>query len=374
MIGFGWWFAYWWVILVEAVALLMVMGAVSVVAPRFVGSEPKNLGRLKASMWVTLILILVSYVGIFYGLGLLASSKTGWAGLQGLFLGAVVIVVVFSILQWLFSPFIINLVYRARPPSTRREFDIQRRLEELARRAGMRRIPKLRVVDTMMPNAFAYGSPIAGSYVAVTTGLLRIADDEEVEAVLGHELGHHKHRDVAWILALSIIPLAIYYLGRSLIYASFFSGQTSSRRRDEGGSGYLLLIGIGLVVLGFIFKLLVAHYNRLREYYADAYSTLTFAKGRQLQRALTKIYLRIREAPTTKGAGSMSLASTLFIVAPLVEVNGGFLVDTSVDPLVEAVKREKVNPVVEVFSTHPPVPKRLKFIDNLLRWGPIERG
>ena len=238
-------------------------------------------------------------------------------------------------------------------------------LERLSARLGFSRPPKLKIVDMNMPNAFAYGSPITGSYVAVTRGLLRTASPEEIEAVLGHELGHHKHRDVVWILALSIIPLAIYFIGRSLIFAAL-SG-SSDRRRENGGQGTLLLIGIGLVALGFIFKLLVAHYNRLREYYADAFSTVEAGRGRELQRALARLHLIYSSGSHAYAdRASSGIASTLFIVAPLIEVNGGFFVDPHPDSLVEAVKREKVNPIVELFSTHPPVPKRLRFIDSLL--------
>jgi heat shock protein HtpX len=217
-----------------------------------------------------------------------------------------------------------------------------------------------------MPNAFTYSSPISGSYVAITTGLLGISSREEIEAVIGHELGHLKHRDVSWILALSIIPLAIYFLGRSLVYSAMFSGYSDRREQNNSGAT-LLLIGIGLIVVGFLFRLLIAHFNRLREYYADAHSTIKLGRGRDLERALTKIYLRIKESPSIARSGNLSVVQTLFIVAPLIEVNGGFFVGSGIDSLVEAVKQEKVNPIIEILSTHPPVPKRLRFIDKLLR-------
>ncbi len=366
VLGLGWMIAYWWVLLIEAIVGLFLIGGLSIVASKLVGKEPKSLGRLRASIYGTLILILISYFAL--GVGILHYIGLG-TGAEGILLGAVILVALISILQWLFSPYIINLAYRTRPPYDEREREIAHLANHLADEAGMRRKPKLVIVDTNMPNAFTYGSPLAGSYIAITRGLLRIASKDEIAAVIGHELGHLKHRDVGWILALSIVPLAVYFIGRSLIYASMFSGGSSRR---ENNAGTLLLIGIALIALGFLFRLMIAHFNRLREYYADAFSTVHLHKGRELQRALTKIYLRVKQETPTIQSG-LNLASALFIVAPLIEVNGGFFVDPSTDSIVEAVKREKVNPMLEVLSTHPPVPKRLRFIDNLIyktaSWG-----
>jgi len=360
----GWLAAYWYVLLLESVIALFVIGGLSLGASRLIGSEPRSLGRLRASIYLTVLLTILAYASIAAGV----AYFLGGAGPATL-LFAVAAVALFGLFQWLLAPYMINAAYRARPPRTAREERVREMLESLASRVGMRRPPKLRIVDTPVPNAFAYGSPLAGSYVAVTTGLLDTMSDPEVEAVLGHELGHLKHRDVAWILALSIVPLALYFIGRSLLYAGLFA------RSDREGSpaAYYLAVGAVLIALGFATKLLVAHFNRLREYYADAFSTLEARRGRELQRALAKIHLRIKglRGAETRYLPSLDLARALYIVAPLVEVNGGFFY-SSEDSLVEAVKRERTSPLEEVLSTHPPVPKRLRFIDHLLRalqWG-----
>ncbi|MCE4627983.1 MAG: zinc metalloprotease HtpX [Desulfurococcales archaeon] len=354
----GWIVSYWYVLLIESLVGVFAVGALSVGASRLIGREPRSLGRLKASIYLTLIFTVLAYLSIAVGVAYLLGPGMG----PTLLLIAVGAVAVFGLLQWLASPWLINLAYRARPPGTARERMVEARLEEMARRAGFSRPPKLRVVDTPAPNAFAYGSPLAGSYVAVTRGLLDIMEDSEVEAVLGHELGHLKHRDVAWILALSIVPLALYFVGRSLLYAGLFS---RGDREENSAALYYLAIGSLLIALGFATRLIIAHFNRLREYYADAFSTIQYRRGRDLQRALAKIHLALGRGGARRALPSVDFARALYIVAPLIEVGGGLFYG-SVDSIVEALKREETSPLQEVLSTHPPVPKRLRFIDNLL--------
>jgi heat shock protein HtpX len=185
---------------------------------------------------------------------------------------------------------------------------------------------------------------------------------EEVIAVLGHEVGHLKHRDVAWILSLSLIPLAIYFIGRALIWAGFMSG---GRREERSNPMILLAIGVALVAAGALFRFLIAHFNRLREYYADAHSALVTGQPRLLQRALTRIYVIIKSRPDIAAELSSHnhFAAQLFIVAPLVELSGGFYVD--IDEVVERIKAQNPDPIEEVFSTHPPIPKRLRFLDAI---------
>jgi Heat shock protein. Metallo peptidase. MEROPS family M48B len=93
------------------------------------------------------------------------------------------------------------------------------RCNEVAEANGIK-TPKVYIADAPFPNAFAYGSPIAGKRVAITTPLLKILNKDEVKAVLGHELGHLRHRDVEFLMFIGLIPALIYWLGYSL----WFSG------------------------------------------------------------------------------------------------------------------------------------------------------
>jgi heat shock protein HtpX len=356
----GWLIAYWWLLLIEGIAVSSIVALLSMAAPRLVGSEPRSLSSLKASMVLTAIAILLAGIGLIVGVVELLGG--GLSGGGGLALGVSLFVAALMIFQWLFSPYIINAIYRVRPPQSPYELSLQGDLERIARIAGLKKPPKLVIAEMDAPNAFAYGSPMTGSYVAVTRGLLRLMPREEIAGVLGHEVGHLRHRDVSWILALSLIPLAIYYLGRALIWTSFFT--VGGRDEDDYSPLLLALIGVILVAAGVVFKFLVAHFNRLREYYADAHSVFVTGSPRPLQRALARIHLALKGDPRLASeVNSKGLISQLFIVAPLVEVQGGFFYD--IDSIVEELKEAETNPIEELFSSHPPVPKRLRFLERL---------
>ncbi len=359
-----WILAYWWLLLLEGLIVAGIVGALALAAPRLVGREPSSLARLRASMILTLIATFTAYIGLLVGVA-------KYLGGSGAFVVEIAVVVsaLIIILQWLFSPYLINAYYHTRPPATPMEYRLQEMASRLARASGVSE-PKLVIAESSVPNAFAYGSPLTGNYVAVTRGLLRILRVDEVEAVIGHEVGHLKHRDVSWILALSIVPLAVYFLGRMLVYAGLLGG---GDRREQGSPLLLAAIGAALIAASILFRFLIAHFNRLREYYADAHSALVTGRPRSLQRALAKIYYAMHSDPRVEAeAQKASLASALFIVAPLVEASGGYLIDP--DTLVERLKREEESPLAELFSTHPPISKRLRFLDRLAARIGVEIG
>ncbi len=355
MIGLAEWvLAYWWLLLLEGLVAAGVIGVLALSAHKIVGGEPRSLGALKASMAVTAVATVAAYIGLIVGVSLYLGATGEYIVYMAFALSAGIL-----LLQWLFSPYIIGAVYRTRDPATPREVALAGYVRRLAEASGLGNI-KVKIAEVSMPNAFAYGSPLAGSYVAVTRGLLRILDDGELRAVAAHEVGHLKHRDVSWILALAIIPLAVYFIGRMLVYAGFLGG---GNRREGSNPLFLLAVGAALIAASIVFRFLVAHFNRLREYYADAHSALSTGSPRMLQRALAKIYVAIREGRSVEAP---TLAAPLFIVAPLVEVQGGFFAPVDrIDVLVEELKRREESPIIELFSTHPPIAKRLRFLDRL---------
>jgi len=277
-----------------------------------------------------------------------------------------VLVVAFNILQWLISPYIIDAVYRTRELSEDENPKLHEAVENLSRKTGMKK-PKLMLAQIPIPNAFAYGSPIAGNRVAVTSGLLKTLEDEEVEAVIGHELGHLKHRDVQIMMFVSLLPALLYYIGYSLILSSMF------RRQREGGESALL--GIVFMVFSWILNIFILYLSRLREYYADRHSVSVVDDGaRKLSEGLAKIVHASKNmGKTRKQTQNLNAFKALFIADPdrsetdfvaIANMN-----QTSSDQkLVQEVLSRKISTVdriIEVFSTHPNIVKRLRALQEL---------
>ena len=351
-----WIFAWWWIGLLEALIAAAIVGFIALNASRIVGDAPSSLAALKASMGLTVLALIGGYIVVVAVASWAINAYLGISG-TGIAIMMSLLAAGLILFQWLLSPYIINMVYRVREPGPGEEW-IVLEVKRLAEASGLKP-PKVVISELSMPNAFAYGSPLAGSYVAVTRGLLRLMPKDEVRAVLAHEVGHLKHRDVTVILALTLVPIAVYFIGRALVWAGLLGG---GERR--GSPMALLAIGVALIAAGVLFELIVSHFNRLREYYADAHSALTLGTPRPLQRALARLHLAYEHNPhLVEEAKSNEMAAMLFIVAPLVEISGGFFYD--IDYAVERLKRAKTSPVIELFSSHPPIPKRLRFLDRV---------
>lgn len=360
------WLASWYLAyLVEGLVLALVLGLLVLAAPRLVSGEPRSLWALRTSMLATAAAVVLGSLGIVY-------LVSGYLGASPSLYAVVAFVAALLLAQWLFSPYLINAVYRTEEPGPELEW-LRIEVERMSRAIGLSKPPKLLVADMRAPNAFAYGSPLAGNFVAVTKGLLRIMPREEVKAVLAHELGHLKHRDVPAILALSLIPTAMYFLGRMLLYWSAWAGVARGRREGNAALTYVAA-GLLLLVAGFVLHFMVTHFNRLREYYADASSGLLTGEPRLLQRALARLHLAYRDESVRAELSSRDAAAMLFIVNYLLDLYGSRFYEpgprlrwrsVDIDEVVEELKAQRVNPVAELFSTHPPVPKRLRFLDNL---------
>ncbi len=269
-------------------------------------------------------------------------------------------VVIFHFFQWLIGPYIINAIYRVRELKRSEYPWLHEAVAKISARSGLRNPPKLMLAEISLPNAFAYGSPLTGNMVAVTRGLLRTLDREEVEAVIGHELGHLRHRDMIIMMMISLIPAIIYYIGYSLYLSGWFGGY---RDREEGGGGLILLIGILLIVVSYLFNLFIFYMSRLREYYADSHAAIFVENGaKNLQRGLVKIMVAAGRLPRSVRKAHNQL-KMFFISDPDIAVRGY----GDVDRLIEEIKREKPSILVELFSTHPHPAKRLRFLDQFIQ-------
>ncbi|MCD6504510.1 M48 family metalloprotease [Candidatus Bathyarchaeota archaeon] len=276
----------------------------------------------------------------------------------------ILLIIPFNIIQWLIAPYMIDAFYRVKEVSPTEEPELHRVVERLSARSGIKK-PKVMVAHIPIPNAFAYGSPIAGTRVAVTTELLKTLDMEEVEAVLGHEIGHLKHRDVQVMMFVSILPAIFYYLGWSLLWSRMYS-------REERGGGAVAL-GLASIIVYWVLTLLSLHLSRLREYYADRHSVSIVDDGaRKLSEALAKISMytsRVRKDVVS----NFSSFKALFISDPERARSDALVfarerLYSSDYRLVERILRRKItmwDRIVELFSTHPNIVKRIRALQEM---------
>ena len=278
------------------------------------------------------------------------------------------IVVIFNIIQWLMAPYLIDALYRVKEVKLQEDPALHEMVERLSKKSRIKK-PKLMKAKMPIPNAFAYSSPLTGSRVAVTTGLLKTLETEEVEAVIGHELGHLKHRDVQVMMFVSILPAIFYFIGYSMLLSSMFN------RRDSRDGGGAAIIGIASILIYWVLTIFTLHLSRIREYYSDRHSASIVEDGsRKLSEGLAKIVKstnNMKKGRQNKG-GSNSFKA-LFISDPdRSEIDAAALSQLGSGmgdrKLVDAVLRRKVTTfdrVMEIFSTHPNIVKRLRTLQEL---------
>ncbi|MHA1610027.1 MAG: zinc metalloprotease HtpX [Candidatus Njordarchaeales archaeon] len=279
-------------------------------------------------------------------------------------LTAVIIAIAMIIFQWLIAPSIISLIYDLKPARETSYAWLEDIVADVAKRSGLKKVPRVYVAFTDIANAFAFGNIFVGKKVAVTTGLLRILNPDEVKAVLGHELGHIKHRDVEIMMALSVLPAIFYLIARWAYYSGLFGGIRSGERDSSGL--VLLAIAAFSVVMYYILSLFMLWVSRVREYFADLHSADVVENGSiNLARALAKLELanskiigKIRDI----GTGSLAFKA-LMISDPERKVSAPLY--GSIDEYIYSLANKRISlreRIAEILSTHPLTPKRIRFL------------
>jgi heat shock protein HtpX len=280
-----------------------------------------------------------------------------------------VLVVALNFVQWLLSPYLVGAIYRAKEMTKSDNPKIHQMVANLSKKSGISK-PKLMLSHISLPNAFAYGSPLTGNRVAITQGLLKSLDDGEIEAVIGHELGHLKHRDVQVMMVVSFLPALFYYIGYSLMLSGMFGGD-----RRNGGGGNNAIIGIAFMAFSWILTLFTLYFSRLREYFADRHSAMIVENG--AEKLSTGLVTIVEESKRTsklnKGKQKGSTAfKTLFIADPDHATVGSEELHASnirskKDLLKETLSKQPSDgeKFIEIFSTHPNIIKRLRALQKL---------
>jgi len=197
--------------------------------------------------------------------------------------------------------------------------------------------PKIAVADTRVPNAFALGRSQKAATVCATTGIMNALSPAELEAVMAHELAHVKNRDV---LIMTIASFFASVAAMMTQFGFFFGGGMSSNR--EGGPAFLVVLLVSLAVYVISFFLMLA-LSRYREFAADRGAALVTGRPSALSSALLKVSDEMRRVPQQdlRAAG---------------EMNAFFIVPTSVKGALQTI-----------FSTHPPMEKRIERLGELER-------
>lgn len=232
--------------------------------------------------------------------------------------------------SYFYSDKIALSVYRAQPVTREQLPRVYAVVERLTQRAGIP-MPKIYVIPTESPNAFATGRNPNHASVAVTHGIMALLTDDELEGVLAHELGHVRNRDILTSSIAATLAGAITILARMAFWFGAFAGMGGDRRdRSGGGLGAIFM----LLLAPFAAMLIQLWVSRTREYEADASGAHLTGNPYALASALEKISSASRQLPLVASPNS----AHLFIVAPLLSGET----------------------FASLFSTHPPIQKRIE--------------
>src|SRR3990172_1319214 len=227
-------------------------------------------------MGFTIIFIFAIFLGLLtiisYAFFLDPFSSLVFGLLGGLFI---------MLLQFLIGPAIVTASTGLRYLNPGENMWLESKVGSLASKSGIP-MPRLAIVPNRMTNAFVFGRSQNGATLAVHQGLLERLNEEEGESVIGHELGHIKHRDFIVVTLISAIPLVAYLIARTV----FWTGATSRSRRGsrENSGAILLAAAVGAYVVYILTTILALRLTPLRDRYPFAYSAYLPGKPQRKHR------------------------------------------------------------------------------------------
>ncbi len=242
---------------------------------------------------------------------------------------------VMNFFAYWFSDKVVLAMYRARPVSEAEAPELYRIVRTLCQRANLP-MPKIYIIPTQTPNAFATGRDPKHAAVAVTEGILRLLTEEELMGVLAHELAHIKHRDILIQTVAATVVGAITMLadwGRWML----FWGALGGDEEDNNPLGLILSIVL-LVVIPIAAVLINLAISRSREYYADEGGAKICGNPLYLANALRKLAYGVEKIPMDANPGT----AHMFIVNPL-----------------------KGDGIMSLLSTHPPIEERIRRLERM---------
>jgi heat shock protein HtpX len=286
---------------------------------------PIDLG-LSLRMFITMVIL-----GAVY-LAFLAILR--WLGVD--FWSLVAIAAVMMGIQYFLSDKIVLASSRAKIVTPEQAPELHAIVDDICAEAGLPK-PRVAVVPTDVPNAFATGRSQRHSAIAVTQGLMSRLNRDEIYAVLAHEMSHVKNRDVAVITIASFLSTVAYFLMSSYMYGGMYG------RGDRRNTGGLIVVFIVSLVVYVISLLLIRALSRYRELAADRGSALITRKPSTLINALVKISGQMERIPKRDLRGESGLNQ--FFIIPAISGRS----------------------IMELLSTHPSLDKRIKQLERIER-------
>lgn len=276
-------------------------------------------------------------------MALLGAIMVAVGGAFGGHNGAMIMLIValgINFFSYWYSDTMVLKMYRAQPITRNQAPELYGLVEKLAEKAELP-MPKVCIINSDVPNAFATGRNPSHAAVAVTTGIMRILDYDELSGVLAHELSHVRHHDTLISTVAASMATAISYVAQMAQWAAIFGAGRSSDRDDNGGAlGFLFTIIIAPIA-AMLIQLAI---SRSREYDADRSGGELCGNPRYLARALEKLeYASAHLRPMTAATPS---TAHLFIVNPLKNAKMSF---------------------VSLFSTHPSTAERVSRLEEQAR-------
>jgi heat shock protein HtpX len=269
-----------------------------------------------ASLMVGLTLVLV-WAGAAFG------------GQSGMTIALIIALAMNGFSYW-FSDKLVLKMYKAKEVSESEAPELYSIVRRLSQRAELP-MPKVYIMNQDQPNAFATGRNPSHAAVAVTTGIMRILEREELEGVIGHELSHIKHRDILIGTVAATVAAAISYLAHMAQWAMIFGG-----RDDDDGNP---LVAIVMMIVAPIAAMLIQMaISRSREYAADSGGAGIAGNPRHLASALKKLHMASQKVPMKAEPAT----AHMFIVSPL-----------------------SGKSMTKLFSTHPPMEERVARLESM---------
>jgi heat shock protein HtpX len=331
----------------------------------FAGKTLARLAELKLMMSTSIFLVAFIFAIFLSAIMLIIGLNIFYS---------IILTVFFILFQYLIGPAVVRASTRLQYLKSGENPWLESTVKELADKSGLP-MPKLAIVPDNTPNAFVFGRTASGATLAVHEGLLRNLNKDEVRGVVGHELGHIKHKDYIVMTVLSALPLLAYLIARGTWEAARWSGGSS--RKEEGSiKAAFLVIGIISYIVYMISLLCVMYLSRLREHYADAYSAYVTGSPRNLQSALAKITYGLSLSPKPpSGARAFYIGDPAMAKQEIQQImekkqdydldKDGVLDERELELAMEKEAKSTWAKINTWFATHPPTFKRILLLREI---------